>query len=247
MTIGDDGAATRQQYGYEEDMNDIQNIDFLRNDFEGVGLIMAGMTYSSVEHAYQAAKTSDKSLREKIAAASAQKAKKIGRKVPLIPEWKSKRLAIMETLVRQKFFVDEDLQDKLIETGTAPLMMVRDEDTFWGCAESGEGLNHLGKILEKIRAEAQLIRGWSDQVIVPLSDDPDIQLVLDQAAKVIGVFRGSDIEHEDLFRLLCVSSHAPFIGDWSLDKYRLSRAIMDLETAWVNFTAPEPSEEDDQE
>ena len=229
-------------------MSDIQNIEFLRNDYESsdedAGIILAGISYPTVEHAYQAAKTSDRNIREKIGEASVKKAKMIGRSAPLIDGWKSKRLVIMETLVRQKFFADDVLQDQLIETGDAPLLMVRDDDAFWGCSADGDGKNHLGKILEKVRAEAQLIRGWNDPAATAMSDDPDIQLVLDQVGKIVGLFEGMDIEDEDLFAMLCMSNHAPPHGNANLDKYKLTQFLLALELAWTNLIT---SAEDDQE
>jgi ribA/ribD-fused uncharacterized protein len=210
---------------------DVKNIDFLRND-HSVEIIVAGITYPSVEHAYQACKTDDVELKKKIAAEpSHRKARKMGRRVDLIKNWGKTRLNIMEMLVRQKFFSDTDLQDKLIETGSAPLLMVRDDDTFWGITDDGKGDNNLGKILEKVRTEAQFIRGWNSD---PISDDPAIQLVLDQVKKMIALLH-DDMEEDELFNIMNVPQQGV---TGIIDKRRLARSILDVETAYIALTAP---------
>jgi N-glycosidase YbiA len=211
-------------------MLEVKDIDFLRNDHQ-VNIIVAGITYPSVEHAYQACKTNDIDTKKQIAyEPSPRKARKIGREAKLIDKWNEKKLDIMEMLIRQKFFSDETLQDQLIETGSAPLQMVRDNDPFWGVDDQGKGDNHLGKILEKIRAEAQFIRGWSED---PLTDDPAIQLVLDQVKKLVDLLNGS-FEEDELFDLLNVPQEG-VLG--IIDKRRLARSLLDLETAYLALSA----------
>ena len=63
----------------------------------------------------------------------------------------------MEDIVRAKFTQNEDLKWRLIGTGDADLEEGNTwHDTCWGVdAKTGEGQNHLGKILMKIRAELQ--------------------------------------------------------------------------------------------
>jgi len=113
-----------------------------------------GITYPTVEHAYQAAKTLNLALRREIARLSTPgQAKNIGRVIPNIrPDWEQVKLSIMESLVRQKFKHTE-LRDKLLNTKSIKLVEYNWwGDTFWGVCES-KGENHLGKILMKVRKE----------------------------------------------------------------------------------------------
>ncbi|MGD9725355.1 MAG: NADAR family protein [Nitrospira sp.] len=116
-----------------------------------------GDTYRSVEHAYQAAKTSDPEERRKIReAATCGKAKRLGQKVTLDPVWaareRSCKLATMRGLLWRKF-QNPLLREKLIQTGRHHLIEGNDwGDTWWGVC-NGNGLNHLGRILMDIREE----------------------------------------------------------------------------------------------
>lgn len=113
-----------------------------------------GITYPTVEHAYQAAKTTDARHREAIRAAiSPGFAKRIGKLLVLRPDWEQVRLDIMYDLVSQKFRNDADLKDRLLGTGGAWLIEGNTwGDTFWGVC-NGIGKNHLGKILMDVRGE----------------------------------------------------------------------------------------------
>lgn len=116
-----------------------------------------GVTWPTVEHAYQAAKNpaSMDMIRKQ---SSPGKAKKVARLFKPIPEWENKKLEIMEELVRIKFNMPR-FKDRLKATGDAILTEGNYwHDNFWGnciCREclAIPGLNHLGKILMKVRDE----------------------------------------------------------------------------------------------
>lgn len=110
-------------------------------------------SYPSVEHAYQAAKTTDPAMRAKIASSgSPGAAKRLGRTVVLRPGWNELRIDAMRWLLRQKF-EDPKLAKRLIDTGTAKLEEGNTwGDTFWGVCR-GEGENNLGKLLMDLREE----------------------------------------------------------------------------------------------
>lgn len=125
---------------------------FLSN-FHPVKVIYDNIEYSSVEHAYQAAKTLNPSMRRKIRETEApKKAKELGRKAELRSDWERIKLSIMEELLKQKFS-NPDLKRALLNTGEKTLI----EGNWWGdvfygvC--NGKGENHLGKLLMKIRTE----------------------------------------------------------------------------------------------
>lgn len=110
--------------------------------------------FGSVEHHYQAAKTNDPGWkREILNAPTAAIAKRLGRKAPMRPDWDEVKLQTMEDLVTMKFFASPELTRRLLATGDEELQEVNWwGDRFWGVCQ-GEGENHLGKILMKVRAE----------------------------------------------------------------------------------------------
>lgn len=113
-----------------------------------------GVPYPSVEHGYQAAKCLNRADRELIReAAKPGKAKKLGSRAEVRPDWEKIRVDVMRDLVRQKFLKHRDLAEMLLATGTAELIEENSwGDTFWGICE-GEGENRLGPILMDVRDE----------------------------------------------------------------------------------------------
>jgi ribA/ribD-fused uncharacterized protein len=115
-------------------------------------------TYPTVEHFYQAMKTTN--LEEQAAVLAAKtpaEAKKIGKTVTLRTNWKKLKIEIMEVGLRAKFQQNPELKKKLIDTGDADLIEGNTwGDTFWGQVD-GKGENNLGKLLMKIRD--QLMKG----------------------------------------------------------------------------------------
>lgn len=125
---------------------------FLSNFYDSP-IVEDRITYPTNEHYFQAMKTMDSKQRQEIAACDTPgKAKKLGRKVFLRPDWEEVKLGVMETGLRMKFS-DPDLANKLIATGNEELIEGNWwGDTYWGvCNDVGE--NHLGKLLMKIRSE----------------------------------------------------------------------------------------------
>lgn len=112
-----------------------------------------GITFPTVEHAYQAAKTQDERERRAIAALPTPgQAKRMGKKVRLRSDWEDVKVEVMTQLVRAKF-EDPDLMYKLAQTKDAYLIEGNTwGDTFWGVCR-GKGKNHLGQILMKVRSE----------------------------------------------------------------------------------------------
>lgn len=133
---------------------------FLSNFYFPAPVMLDGVEYPTTEHAYQACKTLDKNYRKKIKNTSgAGKAKKLGQKksmdkcgVKLRPDWENIKLNVMLDLLRQKFSNGE-LKQKLLDTGDAELI----ENNWWGDfywgMVNGEGENHLGRLLMKVRNE----------------------------------------------------------------------------------------------
>ena len=127
--------------------------DFLSN-FHPSPIEVDGVVYPTVEHAFQAAKTFDRTEKQSVAeAATPGLAKRLGRKVRLRPDWERVKVGIMEDLVRLKFTTHADLREKLLATGVAGLIEGNTwNDRFWGVCR-GQGRNELGKILMRVRAK----------------------------------------------------------------------------------------------
>lgn len=129
---------------------------FLSN-FWPAELVMDGITYPTVEHAYQAAKTLDQRERLIIMASPTPgDAKRRGRRVRVRPDWEKVKIPIMRQLVEAKFQHPE-LAKRLIITYPKRLEEGNKwGDRFWGVC-GGEGQNHLGRILMRVRES--LMRG----------------------------------------------------------------------------------------
>ena len=110
-----------------------------------------GITYPSAEHAYQAAKCTDEYLELKFAIAmewSPGKVKRMGKTLPLRPDWEQVKLDIMLQIVTAKFQQDGHLAAMLKRT--APCILIEGNnwgDTYWGVDVAKGGLNMLGKVL----------------------------------------------------------------------------------------------------
>jgi ribA/ribD-fused uncharacterized protein len=134
---------------------------FLSN-FHPSKIFYEGLWYPTVEHAYQAAKTTSIDHREEISKIPVNqpgKAKRKGRKIPLRAEWDDLfKAEVMEDLLRLKF-ADKNLKQKLLDTGTRDLVEGNYwHDNLWGkcfCkkCEDTYGYNVLGKLLMKLRKE----------------------------------------------------------------------------------------------
>lgn len=132
---------------------------FLSN-FHPSPITVDGILYKTVEHAFQAAKTSDKAIKQAIAdKPTPGQAKRAGGSRGIIKDfdpskWESVKVEVMERLLRLKF-QDPHLAAKLKATGDQTLVEGNTwNDTFWGiCLKTGKGENHLGRLLVKIRSE----------------------------------------------------------------------------------------------
>ncbi len=118
-----------------------------------------GITYTSSEAAYQAAKSLDSRVREAFTTVMPGKSKRMGSSVELREDWEEVKLQVMEVIVREKFWHNPELKQKLTDTGDAFLIEGNTwGDKFWGCTYTKsdprwEGANHLGVILMQIRSE----------------------------------------------------------------------------------------------
>jgi len=116
-----------------------------------------GKEWPSTEHYYQAAKTTDPEMQEKIRlAVNPGLTKKMGKNLSVREDWDEFRVEVMRKALDMKFSQHADLRNQLIETGDAELVEgTYWHDVFWGictCAKhNGEGENMLGKMLMELR------------------------------------------------------------------------------------------------
>lgn len=106
---------------------------------------------TTVEHLYQAAKTENEEEQKRILEATTPgKAKRLGRRASLRPDWEDIKIDVMFGLLMKKF-EQSSLQTKLLATGTRKLVEGNDwGDKFWGVCR-GHGENWLGRLLETVR------------------------------------------------------------------------------------------------
>lgn len=119
--------------------------------------------YPSTEVAYQAVKFKDKELRMRIASIqdpwqAMREAKSIENKDNVIDGWNEGfKEIVMIQLLRAKFNQNNDIQRRLLETGTRDLIEHTD-NKYWGDGTPdgiiiGDGLNRLGHLLMQVRQE----------------------------------------------------------------------------------------------
>lgn len=115
-------------------------------------LFYDGILYPSSEHAYQAAKSLDFDVRQRIARCSTPgTAKKAGKQVKLRPNFDTLKGDIMFEIVLKKFAANSDLREKLVKTSGYSLVEGNTwDDTYWGVC-NGVGQNQLGIILMRVR------------------------------------------------------------------------------------------------
>jgi ribA/ribD-fused uncharacterized protein len=143
------------------------NNRFLSN-FYASPIRLFGVTFPTVEHAYQAFKADTTSDVAKIlVSASPGHAKKVGRSIVKRSDWDQIRIAVMYFLLRLKF-QDRVLKNKLLATGDVKLIEGNVwGDTFWGICD-GQGRNWLGQLLMMVRddlraeAEAEPEHGYAE-------------------------------------------------------------------------------------
>ena len=113
-----------------------------------------GHIYNTVEHAYQAAKSLDETVRQNIRhLPTPNQAKKAGKEVNLRPDWESVKISIMIELLNQKFSQEPE-KSILLSSGEEELVEGNWwGDRFWGQCPVGNGRNELGKLLMQIRSE----------------------------------------------------------------------------------------------
>jgi len=133
------------------------------SNFYLVDIEYKGIIYPSVEHAFQSAKCENKDWKAKCLDRNIKpgKIKVLAKHVGMIEGWNQLRLEVMKECIRNKFSKDP-LRQKLIDTGQEHIQEGNHwYDAFWGVrTDTGEGKNHLGRIIMEIRDELIFDIGW---------------------------------------------------------------------------------------
>jgi ribA/ribD-fused uncharacterized protein len=125
------------------------------SNFEPCVIEMDGITYPTTEHAFQAYKSRNPTIRKHIAGLKTPgQAKRAGRSLPLRNDWQKVKFDIMVECLRLKF-EQEPFRTMLLETGDEEIAEDARQwnDAEWGLGKSGKGNNKLGKALMKVRDE----------------------------------------------------------------------------------------------
>jgi ribA/ribD-fused uncharacterized protein len=123
------------------------------NNYKKSPMFIYGRWWKNVESAYQAQKTFDPDEYHKIWMAKHPKeARDLGQLVTVRPDWDQIKVSVMYECVLNKFIQNRIFREKLFSTGEEDIAEDSPIDSFWGLGPAGNGLNHLGKILVKVRS-----------------------------------------------------------------------------------------------
>lgn len=137
-------------------INEFRNDNYFLSNFYECPVTYDGLTYRNNESAFQAQKCINSKDREQFTTLNSSEAKKLGRRVVLRKDWEDIKVQVMKEIVTAKFEQNEDLQQKLLDTGDAYLEEGNTwGDRVWGTV-NGAGANNLGKILMEVRENIRL-------------------------------------------------------------------------------------------
>ncbi len=129
---------------------------FALHNFSAHAITMNGVVYPTAEHAFHAHKFADDAIKKEILhspspAAAFRLAKKY--KPQRRPDWDAIKVGVLEDIIRHKVQQNPDVKEVLLLSADEEIVEVNPNDDFWGNGPDGNGENHTGKILMKIRDE----------------------------------------------------------------------------------------------
>lgn len=134
-------------------INEFRGKCYFLSNFYSAPVEYEGIVYQNNEAAFQSAKTTNYETRLKFANLDPSSAKGKGRRIQLRHGWDIIKFDIMYEIVKAKFSQNEELKQKLIDTGNEHLEEGNTwGDKIWGTV-NGKGQNNLGKILMRVRKE----------------------------------------------------------------------------------------------
>jgi ribA/ribD-fused uncharacterized protein len=128
---------------------------YVFNNFSAHAIEFRGKLYPTAEHAYQAAKCTDPHGKEEIRKARspilAKRSANETFRATRDPDWNTKKLAVVEEILRAKLAQHPEAQDALRDSGDEDIVEDSPTDYFWGAGADGSGQNMLGRLWMKIR------------------------------------------------------------------------------------------------
>lgn len=128
---------------------------YVFNNFSAHAIEFRGKLYPTCEHAYQAAKCTDPEGQEAIRhARSPLEAKRLANetyRAAKDPEWRDKKVAVVEEILRTKLAQHSEAREALRKSGQEDIVEDSPTDYFWGVGADGTGKNVLGKLWMKLR------------------------------------------------------------------------------------------------
>lgn len=138
-------------------IKEFKNQYFFLSNFYECPVYYNKLVFCNAEAAFQAQKVIDEKEQYKFINLNASQARKLGKTIALREDWEEVKDNIMYEIVKRKFTVNKELQQKLIDTKDEELVEGNWwHDTYWGVdSKTGIGKNKLGKILMKVREEVK--------------------------------------------------------------------------------------------
>lgn len=130
---------------------------FLSNFYEGCKFTYKGLVFHNSESAFQGEKCPN--ILEDFTELKPMESKRLGRKVPLTPNWDNIKDQVMYNVCYAKFSQNKDLKEKLLATEDREIIEGNNHgDKYWGMIyiqkdKKWIGKNQLGITLMKIREE----------------------------------------------------------------------------------------------
>ncbi len=133
---------------------------FVFDNFSSFRVLVDGVLYCTVEHAYQAIKflkSAPEIAKQITDCYSAHEAQKIAyaNKDKQCANWDEIKLDVMERLLRLKLEQNPYVKKKLLQTDNLLICEDSPKDSFWGIGPDRNGRNELGKLWMKLREELQ--------------------------------------------------------------------------------------------
>jgi ribA/ribD-fused uncharacterized protein len=126
------------------------------SNFSEHGFVLDNAYWPSVEHYYQAQKFPGTKAAQQIRVAeTALIAKTMSQDPTLVvrADWPNVKETVMKRALREKFFQNKSILDRLLNTGDEELVHFSNQDHFWGRDNNGRGENRLGILLMELRNE----------------------------------------------------------------------------------------------
>lgn len=135
-------------------ISEFRNENYFLSNYYPAQIQYKGVTFKNNEAAFQSMKCPERIW--EFCRLEPNEAKRLGRKVKLRDDWEYIKDDVMYEICMAKFSQNQDLSNRLINTGNAELFEGNTwGDTIWGVCD-GKGENRLGKILMRIRERLQI-------------------------------------------------------------------------------------------